>query len=218
MGSKSTRKEYSVWGTEGNVNKAIEEREKTNREEINANKETELMEWEVNLKKIEMQNAESMARIEKENEVNLKKIETDTEIALKQIEHELTADHKFELENKKIEESSKLWQAKMGMDHKERMEAIRVGHEQTMGAMNIRGEFALTALKKGGQKSFRMKNSALTFQFSNQQQKTRKWKPHNMLEFNNMEAIENENEENGPAVPDRIEGTLYLMINFIVDE
>ena len=38
MGSKSTRKEYSVWGTEGNVNKAIEEREKTNREEINANK------------------------------------------------------------------------------------------------------------------------------------------------------------------------------------
>eukprot|EP00092_Neocalanus_flemingeri_P097461 GFUD01124208.1.p1 GENE.GFUD01124208.1~~GFUD01124208.1.p1 ORF type:complete len:180 (+),score=50.05 GFUD01124208.1:43-540(+) len=154
MPPKSTRKGYSVWGTEGNVNKAIEEREKTNRAEIDANKETELMEWEVNLKKIEMQNAADMAKIEKDNEERMKQIEADTEIKLKEIEHELTADHKFQLESEKIKASTSLWQQKLGMDHKERMKAMENGHEQTMGAMNIRGEFALTALKKGRTEKF----------------------------------------------------------------
>ena len=196
------RQEYTVFGaTEGNVNKALEECGKTNREEINAEKETTLMEWEVNLKKAEMESNANLARIEKENQERMKKLDCDLEVKLKEIEHELTADHKFELEQEKIKATKELWQQKLGSDHKERMKLLEIGHAQTMQAMNIRGNFALTALQKSGQKSFRMKNSALTFQPMNTGKMMKKFKPHNMLAMEKgMDAITDES-----AAPHAIE-------------
>ena len=196
---------YDVSGTEDNVNKAIEETEKTNREEVSAEKEVKLMEWEVNLKKSEMEAAGNMARIEKENEERMKKLDCDLEVKLKEIEHELTADHKYQLQSQEITAKKELWQQKMGLDHKERMKMLDISHEQTMGAMNIKGNFALTALQKSGQKSFKMKNTALTFQTPNNQKIMKKFRPHNMLEMDRgLDAIQNESKITSPHIEEGI--------------
>jgi len=202
----SNRKAYSVRGTEANVNKAIDEWEKTNREEIVANKECELQEWEVEMKKADNELKKELKQIEAESEKALKQIQAELDVEMKKVDQGLQGDEKYKLASETIGANKILWIKKMESEHEERMKAL----ENEKLALDRKTDVALSAISRSKGR-FSMDRTFLQPIEHSSSSKTRRSK-HNLPAINfrqepdtenldklNIEEVTSDIEENNPG-------------------